>query len=153
MRPSLALNTALGTALALALGTSAQAQERPDYYLGAGVRAGFNDNTSVVIDSKAKLLDLGSAATLSVRPSVVFSGNTELRLPLSLDFALDRGLYPYAGAGVTYNADGNSSVDPMITAGLDLGLGRHLVLDLNGSVLFKPSDTDTELTATLNYVF
>ncbi|MGB3136410.1 MAG: hypothetical protein WBB18_06360, partial [Nodosilinea sp.] len=91
--------------------------------------------------------------TLSVRPSVVFDSNTELRLPLSVDYALDQAIYPYAGAGVAYNADGRSAVDPMITAGLDWGITRSVVLDLNGSVLFKPGDTDTEFTATINYAF
>jgi hypothetical protein len=132
---------------------AALAQQVPDYYVGAGLRVGFNDNTSFVIDSKAKLTDLGNATTLSVRPSVVFDSSTELRLPLSVDFAIDQGLYPYAGAGVAYNIDGRSAIDPMITAGLDWGLARNLVLDLNGSVLFKPGNTDTEFTATINYAF
>ncbi len=148
---------ALAGLTALALGAIAApdtlAQQRPDYYVGAGVRAGFNDNTSFVIDSKAKITDLGNAATLSVRPAIVFDSSTELRLPISVDFAATRSLYPYAGAGIAYNADGQSTVDPMITGGLDWSVARNLVLDLNANVLFKPGNTDTELTATINYSF
>ncbi|MBE9158365.1 hypothetical protein IQ265_16230 [Nodosilinea sp. LEGE 06152] len=130
-----------------------QAQQAPEYYVGAGIRAGFNDSTSFVIDSKAQVLELGARTTLSVRPALVFDNGTELRLPLSVDYALDQGLYPYAGAGVAYNADGRSAIDPMITAGLDWGITRRVVIDINGSVLFKPSDTDAEITATVNYAF
>ncbi|MGG6241264.1 hypothetical protein ACQ4N7_21790 [Nodosilinea sp. AN01ver1] len=132
---------------------AAQAQQVPPYYVGAGIRAGFNDNTSFVIDSKAQIVELGDRTTLSVRPSLVFDNSTELRLPISVDYALDQGLYPYAGAGVAYNADGRSTVDPMITAGLDWGITRRVVIDVNGSVLFKPGNTDAEITATVNYAF
>lgn len=142
-----------GLAVSAIATSAAQAQQPPDYYVGAGVRAGFNDNTSFVIDSKAKITNLGPRTTLSVRPEVVFDSSTELRLPISVDYGLDQALYPYAGAGVAYNADGRSGVDPMITAGLDWGITRNLVIDLNGSVLFKPGDTDTEFTATVNYAF
>ncbi len=148
------LNVALVSAVVVgAVAAPAQAQQVPDYYVGAGVRAGFNDSTSFVIDSKAKISELGDRTTLSVRPSLVFDNSTELRLPISVDYALDQALYPYAGAGVAYNADGRSAIDPMITAGLDWGITRTVVIDINGSMLFKPGDTDTEITATVNYAF
>ncbi|PZV01232.1 MAG: hypothetical protein DCF32_16530 [Leptolyngbya sp.] len=148
------LNVALlSVAVVGAAASQAQAQQVPDYYVGAGVRAGFNDDTSFVIDSKAKVAELGDRTTLSVRPSLVFDNSTELRLPISVDYALGQALYPYAGAGVAYNADGRSAIDPMITAGLDWGITRSVVIDINGSVLFKPGDTDTEITATVNHAF
>jgi hypothetical protein len=148
------LNVALLSAVAVsAMAAQAQAQQVPDYYVGAGVRAGFNDSTSFVIDSKAKITELGDRTTLSVRPSLVFDSSTELRLPVSIDYALDQALYPYAGAGVAYNVDGRSAIDPMITAGLDWGITRSVVIDFNASMLFKPGDTDAEITATVNYAF
>ncbi|MBW4481573.1 MAG: hypothetical protein KME14_03425 [Tildeniella torsiva UHER 1998/13D] len=148
------LNIALLSAVVVgAVASQAQAQQAPDYYVGAGVRAGFNDSMSFVIDSKAKITELGDRTTLSVRPSLVFDNSTELRLPISVDYALDQALYPYAGAGVAYNADGRSAIDPMITAGLDWGITRSVVVDFNASMLFKPGDTDAEITATVNYAF
>lgn len=148
------LNVALLSAVAVGtIAAPGQAQQVPDYYVGAGLRAGFNDSTSFVIDSKAKIAELGDRTTLSVRPSLVFDSSTELRLPVSIDYALDQALYPYAGAGVAYNADGRSAIDPMITAGLDWGITRSVVVDFNASMLFKPGDTDTEITATVNYAF
>ncbi|NMF85796.1 hypothetical protein [Nodosilinea sp. P-1105] len=62
-------------------------------------------------------------------------------------------IYPYAGGGIAYNADGSSRVDPMITGGIDIGVARNLVLDLNLNMLFQPGGTDTEFTASINYAF
>ena len=132
---------------------NAQAQQPPDYYVGAGVRTGLNDPTAFVIDSKAKFLEISSDVTLSARPSVLFGDDFELRLPVSLDIGLTEGFSPYAGAGVAYNADGSSRVDPLITGGIDIGVARNLVLDLNLNMLFKPGNADTEFTATINYAF
>ncbi|TVQ07389.1 MAG: hypothetical protein EA368_14380 [Leptolyngbya sp. DLM2.Bin27] len=155
MQHNLALLAALALSTAVPAAALAQPQPTPpDYYVGVGIRAGLNDPTAFVIDSKAKLLELGSSrTTLSARPSVLFEDNTELRLPLTVDFAVNPSIYPYAGAGVAYNADGGSRVDPMITAGLDFGVARNLVLDINLSTLFKPGNADTEFTATINYEF
>jgi hypothetical protein len=156
------MNYRLALLTTLAVGAiaapAAQAQTIPDYYVGVGVRAGFNDSTSFVLDSKAKVFDFdniagGTIGSVSVRPAVIFDSDTELRLPVSVDFILAENFYPYAGAGIAYNADGRSAVDAMITGGLDWSVARNIVLDLNASVLFKPGDTDTELTATINYAF
>lgn len=149
------LNLALLTALALGAiaAPGAQSQQPPDYYVGVGVRAGLNDPTAFVIDSKAKFLEMSSDATLSARPSVLFGDDVELRLPVSVDIGLTEGFSPYAGAGIAYNADGGSRVDALITGGIDIGVARNLVVDLNLNMLFKPGNTDTEFTATVNYAF
>jgi hypothetical protein len=138
--------------LGLGLFTPAFAQTPPDYYVGAGVRFGFNDDTAFVVDSKAKLVDLGDF-TLSTRPSVLFGGDVELRLPVSVEAPISDGIFPYGGAGVAYNTDGNSRFDAMLTGGVDVDLGRNLVLDVGLNVVFKPGNTDTELATTLNYSF
>lgn len=153
--PVLAPETiALGVfALIVGVAPNAEAQRPPDYYVGAGVRTGFNDPTAFVIDSKAKFLEISSDVTLSARPSVLFSDDVELRLPISVDIGLTEGFSPYAGAGLAYNAEGSSRVDALITGGIDIGVARNLVLDVNFNMLFKPSNTDTELTATINYEF
>ncbi len=154
------LNLVVLTALTVGAVTApaAQAQLRPDllppdHYVGVGIRAGLSDPTAFVIDSKIKITELADVATLSVRPAVVFDNSTELRLPLSVDLGLSERFFPYGGAGVAYNADGSSRIDPMITGGVDVSITRNLVLDLNLNMLFKPNDTDTEFTATINYAF
>jgi hypothetical protein len=130
----------------------AAAQQPPDYYVGAGVRTGLRDETAFVLDSKAKVADLGDF-TLSVRPAVLFGSDVELRLPVTVDFGFDQGFYPYAGVGVAYNESGSAAVDPMISGGVDWSITQNLVLDLNLNMLFQSGGTDTEFAATLNYAF
>ncbi|MDJ0707367.1 MAG: hypothetical protein QNJ46_29185 [Leptolyngbyaceae cyanobacterium MO_188.B28] len=127
--------------------------ESPNAYLGAGIRAGFNDDVGALIDSKVKVFPLGDALSISVRPELLLGNDTELRLPISLDAEIDQGVYPFAGVGVAYNADGSSDFDPMATAGLDLGLNSHWVLSTELNVIFKSGDTDTEFIGSLNYAF
>jgi hypothetical protein len=136
-----------GTALA-----EPSANKPPAYYLGAGVRTGFNDNTLAVLDSKVKLTDLGDL-TLSTRPALFLGDDVEVRWPITVEGTAARGLYPFGGAGIAYNVDGRSNVDPMLTGGLDIGLAQRLVMNLELNVIFKSADTDTEFAATLNYSF
>lgn len=121
----------------------------PDYYVGAGIRAGLNDSTAAVLNSKAKVADLGDFS-LSVRPELMVGNEFEMRLPLTVEGQLDQGIYPYAGAGIAYTG---SKVDPMATVGADLGITNNLVLDVELNVIFKAGNTDTELVAALNYAF
>ncbi len=145
------------SAVALAMVTgiaNAVLADPPGYYVGAGVRTGLNDSTAFVIDSKLRLTDLDNTS-LSVRPAVLFADDVELRLPLTLEGTLDEGIYPYLGAGVAYNADGLSNLDPMVTGGVDLNVLDNFVVDLQLNVIFESgvNDTDTEFIATLNYLF
>lgn len=128
--------------------------EAPAHYVGVGVRAGLNDPTAAAINAKVKLTTMGDLS-LSVRPELFIGSSVEGRLPLTVEGSLMEGLNPYAGAGLAYNTDGTHAVDPMVTAGLDLGVGHNLVLDLELNVIFQTtaSDTDTELVGSLNYAF
>ncbi|XGB43077.1 MAG: hypothetical protein LVS60_04565 [Nodosilinea sp. LVE1205-7] len=143
-----------GLGLVPALTPAAQASPLPDYYLGLGVRAFLQDPTSLVINSKAKLFDLGSPTpTLSARPAVMFSSDgVEARLPLTVDVPVAPNIYPYAGGGIAYNADRLSAVEPMVTGGLDIGVGSNLYLGTNLNLIFHSGgETDTEAYFTLNY--
>jgi hypothetical protein len=148
--PFLSLLGMLATALVGS--TPAMAQTSPAYYVGAGARFGFNDNVSFVLDSKAKIAGFGDFS-LSARPSVFLGSNAELRLPISVEAPVHEGIYPYGGAGVAYNADGDSRFDPMLTGGVDMHMGGSLYLDVGLNVIFKPGNTDAEFATTLNYQF
>lgn len=143
-----------GLGLASTLIPAAQASPLPDYYLGVGVRTFLQDPTSFVVDAKAKVINLGNPSpTLSVRPAVLFgSDGVEARLPLTVDVPVADSIYPYAGGGISYNADRLSAVEPMVTGGLDIGLGSNLYLGTNLNVIFHSGgETDTEAYFTLNY--
>ncbi|MEO0759308.1 MAG: hypothetical protein AAFY78_20820 [Cyanobacteria bacterium J06648_16] len=133
----------------------AAAAQVPDYYVGVGVRAFFNDDTSVILDSKAKIVDLGSRNdySASLRPAVYFGDETAFRVPVTFEAEATENFYPFVGGGVAYNTDGDENLDPMITAGLDVRLSDQLILNLEGNFIFQPSDTDAELAASINFEF
>ena len=132
---------------------SAFAQNGPPAgYVGLGVRAWLNDSTALVIDSRitaARIADW----TVSLRPALLFAGEPELRMPITLDLAAWNRLFFYGGAGIALNESRSARADPMITAGLDLAVFGCLVLDINLNHLIKPGGTDTELTVSLNCAF
>ena len=139
-----------------ALGAASQAwADSPNHYVGVGIRTGFNDSTSAVIDSKLKLTDLSATneVSASIRPALLIGNDTEFRLPLSFETEVGQGVSPFIGGGIAYNVDGQSAVDPMATLGIDINLSRDIILNLEGNFIFQASDTDTELMASINYAF
>lgn len=128
--------------------------EPPAYYVGGGIRAGLNDSTAAALNSKIRMADLGDLS-LSIRPELFIGNDIEGRLPLTLETSLNNVVHPYGGAGLAYNTDGLSAVDPMLTAGVDLAINQNLVFDVELNVIFQTniSDTDAELVGTLNYAF
>lgn len=141
----------LGFSLVLVPAGAALA-DPPAYYVGAGVRGGFNDDFAGVISSKAEFLELGEMS-LSARPAIIIGDDFELRLPLSVEGEVYDGIYPYAGAGIAYNQDGNSDIDPMITGGVDFAVAERLYVGATANAIFRTGDTDFELIGTLNYAF
>jgi hypothetical protein len=121
-------------------------------YIGGGVRAGFNDDVAFIINGKVKVADFGDVS-LSGRPTVMFSNDVELRLAVTGEGEVAPNLSPFFGGGVSINTDGAGKAYPLINAGLDYRLADQLVIQVGGNLLFKSSDTDTELTASLNYAF
>jgi len=138
------LLTTGGTALA----------DMPAYYVGAGVRTGFGDPTSAVIDAKIQLTRFDSVG-LSVRPELFVGSLTEFRLPVTVETKLADGVYPFVGAGIAVNTDGLNKTDPMITSGVDLTLINHVVLKTEFNLIFQTAinDSDLEFISTLNYSF
>jgi len=126
--------------------------ETPANYVGVGIRAGLNDDPSGVIDSKVKLANLGDLS-FSARPALLFGSTVELRAPITIEGKLVQGLSPYAGAGISYNKDGNSSINPIITGGLDINIAQNLVADLKLNVIWTSDNTDAEFIGALNYTF
>lgn len=121
----------------------------PPFYVGVGVRGGFNDSVDAMIDSKIRVAPLGSS-TLSVRPTILIGNDFGLRLPVTVDVPWYEGVYPYAGAGLSY--DETDSVGAMVTAGLDVALTQKLYLDTSLGVVFD-QDVKAEVAFSLNYAF
>ncbi|MCS6812103.1 MAG: hypothetical protein NZ772_00790 [Cyanobacteria bacterium] len=142
----------LGSSIVLTGGVALA--DMPAYYVGAGVRTGFNDPTSAVINAKVQITRFDGVG-LSVRPAVFLGNVTEVRVPLTAETKLTDGIYPFLGAGVAVNTDGLNKTDPMITGGLDLGLSKNVVVKTELNLIFQTgiNDTDLEFVSTLNYSF
>lgn len=122
-------------------------------YIGGGVRTGFQDDTLFILNGKFKATDLGPGLSLSGRPTVMFGDEVELRLAVTGEGEVAKNLSPFFGGGLSINTDGGGKVYPLLNAGLDYRLADQLVLQVGGNLLFKSGDTDTELTASLDYAF
>ncbi|MEO1591431.1 MAG: hypothetical protein AAFU71_09090 [Cyanobacteria bacterium J06632_22] len=157
-------SSAIASSAIIATAGAASAQI-PDYYVGAGVRALFNDDTAFILDSKVKVFEFGGSSqgrtprsvgsqyTASVRPALYFGNETEYRVPITVETEFSENFYPFLGGGIAYNVDGSEDIDPMITAGLDVRLSQQLILNVEGNFIFQNNDTDAELTASINYAF
>jgi hypothetical protein len=128
--------------------------ELPAYYVGAGVRTGFGDPTSAVLNAKVQVTQFDNVG-VSVRPELMLGDITEFRLPVTVETEAYRGVYPFVGAGIAVNTDGLNRTDPMVTGGVDAAVARNLLLKLELNVIFQTavSDTDLEFVSTLNYRF
>jgi hypothetical protein len=138
--------------LNLAIGAPEALAKPVDNYIGGGVRAGLNDDTTALINAKVKITDLGDV-TLSGRPAVLFGDETEFRLAITGEGEIAPDFFPFFGGGVALNTDGTGDTRPLVTAGLDFKVSERFVLQFGGNVIFKSNDTDAELTATVNYSF
>ncbi|ESA34401.1 nucleoside-specific channel-forming tsx [Leptolyngbya sp. Heron Island J] len=120
-------------------------------YIGVGVRAGLNDDTAAVIDSKLEVVSF-EQGSVSVRPALLVGDDFESRLPVSFDLPLEEQFLVFGGGGFAYNFD-SSDFDPMITGGLDMALSDRLILNVEGNLIFKSNDTDAEVAASVNWLF
>ena len=120
-------------------------------YVGIGVRAGLNDETAAVIDTKFQVIPL-EENSLSVRPALLIGDEFESRLPISFDLSLDSQFLIFGGGGFAYNFDGGD-FDPMFTGGIDMALSERLILNVEGNYILKSNDTDAEVAASVNWLF
>jgi hypothetical protein len=138
--------------LTVGLGSPAAQADPADHYVGAGLRAGLNDDTAAVVNAKVKVLDLGDIS-LSGRPALVIGNAAELRLAVTGEGDIVPRVSPYLGGGIAINTDGNGDTDPLLTTGLDVKVIKKVVIQVGSNFIFKSNDTDAEVTATVNYAF
>ncbi|MEL6138344.1 MAG: hypothetical protein AAFR42_13170, partial [Cyanobacteria bacterium J06628_6] len=72
---------------------------------------------------------------LSIRPSVIFSDNTAILVPLTYNFTgtnFDVGpttLVPYIGGGVAFSTGDDSETSGLVSAGVDLPISRQFTIN------------------------
>ena len=133
----------LAVGLVVLGGTASQA-DAPDYYVGAGIRAGFNDSSAAVINAKAEITQWDELG-ISFRPTVVFADETEWRTAITAEGEILPNVAPFLGGGLSCNGDGLGQTEPIIVGGFDYSFSEQIVLQLGGNVRFRSNSSDTEI--------
>lgn len=97
-------------------------------YLGIGGNVGIAGDTGVGGFGFSIFSKIGLTNAFSFRPAVVFSGDTDILLPITYDFTFQAEPFqrinfaPYVGAGAIITTSGDSNVGLLLTGGVDLPL-------------------------------
>lgn len=118
--------------------------------IGGGARIGIGEPTDGLVYGRLGHR-LNQSLSLSLRPAYVF-GNSDAKgrpnhegafqVPLTLDVQPDHWISPYIGAGIATNTDSSGSVDPMLSAGVDVRLAKHVNLVVGLNVVLQAADNN-----------
>lgn len=125
--------------------TPGRATSSGSSYFGVGGNIGLGDgDTAIGEGSFAILSKIGLTRNFSVRPSVLFGDNVTIMLPVTYDFRFGEGpteqlgftAAPFLGAGAAISTGDDSSVDLLLTGGIDVPLGSQFTAtaSVNASV-------------------
>lgn len=127
-------------------------------YIGVGVNFGVSGGSDLGRTSFAIISKLGLTEVISVRPSVlVLSDFATILLPVTYDLApqqafRDVQFAPYLGGGIAINTGSNSSVGPMLTAGIDVPLSSGFTVNAAANLAFL-NTTDLGILIGIGYNF
>lgn len=125
--------------------TPGRATSSGSSYIGVGGNIGLGDgDTAIGEGSFAILSKIGLTRNFSVRPSVLFGDNVTVLVPVTYDFRFGEGpteelgftAAPFLGAGAAISTGDDSSVDLLLTGGIDVPLGSQFTAtaSVNASV-------------------
>ncbi len=122
----------------------ATASSTPSYgfsYIGGGINIGLGSGrTGLGQTSFAIVSKLGLTDYLSFRPSILFTDNLTILLPITYDFRGRRvagtTVLPFLGAGVAAATRNGTSFELLLTAGVDVPISREITVtgSLNATV-------------------
>jgi len=127
-------------------------------YLGVGANFGVTGGSDLGGTSFAIISKLGLTEVISVRPSVLILRDfATILLPVTYDLAPqqsfgDLQFSPYLGGGIAINTGSNSSVGPMLTAGLDIPLSSSFTINVAANLAFLRT-TDLGILVGIGYNF
>jgi len=127
-------------------------------YLGIGANFGLTGGSDLGGTSFAIISKLGLTEVISVRPSIlVLRDFATILLPVTYDLAPqqsfgDMQFSPYVGGGIAINTGANSSVGPMITAGIDVPLSSRFTINVAANLAFLRT-TDLGILVGIGYNF
>ncbi|MBW4623256.1 MAG: hypothetical protein KME17_28350 [Cyanosarcina radialis HA8281-LM2] len=103
-------------------------------YIGVGGNIGLGDgDTALGEGSFAVFSKIGLLPSFSVRPAVLFSDDATILVPITYDFNIGAGptdalgfnAAPYLGVGAAFSTGDGTSVDLLLTGGLDVPLSSR----------------------------
>ncbi|MCG6133893.1 MAG: S-layer homology domain-containing protein [Nostoc sp. LLA-1] len=130
-------------------------------YIGAAGNIGISGNGTLSESNYAIISKIGLTNTISVRPSVIFGGDTLFLVPVTLDFSprttdalggQQFAISPYLGAGVAIETGGGSDVGLLLTGGVDVPLGDRFTVTGGVNAAFLDR-TDVGLLLGIGYNF
>jgi hypothetical protein len=123
-------------------------------YVGIGGNIGIGDGDTQIGESSFALISkVGLLPYASVRPSIFFSDDVTILLPVTYDFSFGAGgtdavrdtiglrVAPYVGAGLAISTGDDADVGLLLTGGLDIPLTSRFTLNgaVNASVTGNPA--------------
>lgn len=125
--------------------TPGRATSSGSSYFGVGGNIGLGDgDTAIGEGSFAILSKIGLTRNFSVRPAALFGDNVTILLPVTYDFRFGEGptgelgftAAPFLGVGAAISTGNDSSVDLLLTGGIDVPLGTQFTAtaSVNASV-------------------
>lgn len=125
--------------------TPGRATSSGSSYFGVGGNIGLGDgDTAIGEGSFAILSKIGLTRNFSVRPSALIGDNVTILLPVTYDFSFGEGptgqlgfaAAPFLGVGAAISTGDDTSVDLLLTGGIDVPLGSQFTAtaSVNASV-------------------
>lgn len=131
-------------------------------YIGVAGNIGIGGDSALSESNYAVISKVGLTNTISLRPSVIFGGDTLFLVPVSLDFSprfaddpISGGqisISPYLGAGVAIETGGDADVGLLLTGGVDVPVSDRLTATGSINAAFLDS-TDFGLLLGIGYRF
>ncbi|MBD2562198.1 MULTISPECIES: fasciclin domain-containing protein [Nostoc] len=131
-------------------------------YIGVAGNIGLSGNDTAVSDGNfAVISKIGLTRNISVRPSVLFGGDTIFLVPLTLDFSPRTAgavgeqtfaISPYVGAGVAIEANLDTDFGLLLTGGVDIPIANRFTVTGAVNAAFM-DQTDVGLLFGLGYNF
>lgn len=130
-------------------------------YIGIGGNIGFGGDSGLGTGNFAVISKVGLTRNLSLRPAALVGDGATFLVPVTVDFPIavttsvgeDRiGLAPFIGGGVAIPTDGDDSVQPLITAGVDVPISSQFTANASANVSF-PDDAEVGIILGIGYNF
>ena len=130
-------------------------------YIGVAGNIGIGGNSTLSESNYGLISKIGLTNTISVRPAVIFGGDTLFLVPVTLDFAPrfadtlngeQISISPFLGAGVAVETGSGSDVGLLLTGGVDVPIGDRFTVTGTANAAFLDR-TDVGLLLGIGYNF